>query len=568
MTGLSPDEIAAVVGRLEEAGREIRELCSLEATADPNGPAERLRRLREAERDLQEARLQLERALAGDDGARGALATERGPRASLARLLERLPVATVVAREDGTIRSFNHRAIELFGRNATAATTLATFLASILPESEERQTMEGAMARLRESARADAYEPALLLTVRQPGGGERVVAAECVIVDDLVVWTASDLTDVLRLQAESARLGRIVEESIDEVYVFDATTLRFRSANRSARDNVGFTVEELRERTPLDIKPELTAEAFAEKLGLLRRGAARGVRFETVHQRNDGTRYPVEVQLLMSTEGGDPVFVSITQDISVRRRAEEKIRELNAELEGRVRSRTAELEEANKELEAFAYSVSHDLRAPLRAMDGFAQLLVEEHGSGLDAEGLHYLSRVREGARRMGCLVDDLLRLSRVARAELKREEINVTGMALEILGELRASEPERRVEVVVADGLLTRADRSLFRILLENLLRNAWKFTSGREVARIELGVEGLGRKTAFFVRDDGAGFDMSYGGQLFKPFSRLHGPAEFPGTGIGLAIVDRIVRRHGGTVEASGTPGRGATFRFQLGD
>ena len=201
-------------------------------------------------------------------------------------------------------------------------------------------------------------------------------------------------------------------------------------------------------------------------------------------------------------------------------------------------------------------------------MDGFAQLLVEEHSGALDSEGLRYLSRVREAAQRMGWLVDDLLRLSRVARAELKREEVDVSALALEVLGELGASEPERRVETVVAPGLVARADRSLLRILLENLLRNAWKFTSGREVARIELGVEGLGREMAFFVRDDGAGFDGAYAGKLFKPFSRLHDPADFPGTGIGLAIVDRIVRRHGGMVDASGTPGRGATFRFRLGD
>ena len=503
--------------------------------------------------------------------AQGSLETDESgrpvSRASLALLLERLPVAMVVALEDGTVQSFNRKAVELFGSNATAASTFSAFLESILPEPEERRTMAGALARLRESARSDEPGPALLLTVRQPKGGERVVSSDCVVVDDLVVWTASDVTDVLRLQAESARLGRIVEESIDEVYVFDATTLRFRSANRSARDNVGYSLDELRERTPLDIKPELTAEAFAEKLGLLRRGAARGVRFETVHQRSDGTRYPVEVHLQMSAEGGDPVFVAIIQDISVRRRAEEAIRELNAELEGRVYSRTAELEEANRELEAFAYSVSHDLRAPLRAMDGFAQLLVEEHSGALDSEGLRYLSRVREAAQRMGRLVDDLLRLSRVARAELKREEVDVSALALEVLGELRASEPERRVETVVAPGLVARADRSLLRILLQNLLRNAWKFTSGREIAHIQLGVEGRARQKAFFIRDDGAGFDMAYAGQLFKPFSRLHDPAEFPGTGIGLAIVDRIVRRHGGMVDASGTPGRGATFRFRLG-
>jgi hypothetical protein len=507
-------------------------------------------------------------AMAQDVSDRIAVESElRASRGRLVRLLERLPVATAVVRGDGTIESFNHRATELFGVDATSVTTFAAFVEQLLPEGEERRTIVRALERLQGGAASGVPEPPLLLAARPREGREMVFAADCVVVDDLVVWTAIDLTEGLRLEAERARLGRIIEESIDEVYVFDAATLRFRDANRSARDNAGYTLEELREKTPLDLKPELSEAAFLRALADLRSGASRFVRFETVHRRKDGSTYPVEVQLQLSAEGGDPVFVAIIQDISVRRRAEEAIRRMNAELEARVRARTSELEEANRELESFAYSVSHDLRAPLRAMDGFSQLLVEEYGERLDAEGLRYLARVREGAQRMGRLVDDLLRLSRVARTELKLESVDVSALALELLGELRSAGPGRRVEAVVAPGLVAQADRDLLRILLDNLLQNAWKFTALRADARIEVGAEGAGPGASYFVRDNGAGFDMAFASQLFKPFSRLHAPSEFGGTGIGLAIVDRIVRRHGGRVEAFGMPGEGAIFRFRLG-
>lgn len=491
----------------------------------------------------------------------------RASRGRLVRLLERLPVATAVVRGNGTIESFNHRAVELYGADATSVPTFAAFIHHLLPEGEERRTVERALQNLQEAAASGLPEPPILLSARLRDGREMVVAADCVVDNDLVVWTATDMTEVLRLEAERARLGRIVEESIDEVYVFDAATLRFRSANRSARDNLGYTLEELRERTPLDVKPELTEEAFAKTLEALRSGASRGERFETVHRRKDGSTYPVEDHLQLSALGGDPVFVAIIQDITVRRRAEEVVRWMNAELEARVRARTHELQESNRELESFAYSVSHDLRAPLRAIDGFSQLLVEEYGGRLDAEGLRYLARIREGAQRMGNLVDDLLRLSRVGRTVLKVEAVDVTALALALLGELQAAEPARRVETVVAPGLAAQADRDLVRILLENLLQNSWKFTARRDDARIEVGAEGTGPDAAFFVRDNGAGFDMAFASQLFKPFSRLHAPSEFSGTGIGLAIVDRIVRRHGGRVEGLGTPGAGATFRFRLG-
>jgi signal transduction histidine kinase len=247
-----------------------------------------------------------------------------------------------------------------------------------------------------------------------------------------------------------------------------------------------------------------------------------------------------------------------------REQAEQQIRTLNSELEERVTRRTEELRATNEELEAFVYSVSHDLRAPLRAIDGFGKMLLEDYAEQLDERGRHYLSRVRAGARRMGTMIDELLLLSRVSRAELHRELIDLSDLARQIAAELQTAEPERRVEFAIADRLRARGDRELVRTVLENLLGNAWKFTSTREHARIELAADDRG--SGFVVRDDGVGFDMAHADQLFKVFQRLHRANEFPGTGIGLASVQRIVTRHGGRISAHGEVGRGATFTFTL--
>jgi light-regulated signal transduction histidine kinase (bacteriophytochrome) len=238
-----------------------------------------------------------------------------------------------------------------------------------------------------------------------------------------------------------------------------------------------------------------------------------------------------------------------------------------------VRSRTLaerasrDLEEANRELEAFSYSVSHDLRAPLRSIEGFSQILLEDYGDKLDEEGEDYLGRVRAASRRMAFLIDDLLDLSRVSRRPLRRELVDLSTQTREIAAELGKSQPEREAEFVIADGLTANGDARLLRLALENLLGNAWKFTSREEKARIEFGSTTLeGRERVYFVRDNGMGFDEAYAGKLFGAFQRLHGPEEFEGTGIGLATVQRIVRRHGGRVWAEGEVGQGATFFFTL--
>lgn len=237
----------------------------------------------------------------------------------------------------------------------------------------------------------------------------------------------------------------------------------------------------------------------------------------------------------------------------------------NAELEKHVAERTAQLEAVNRELEAFCFSVSHDLRAPLRTIRGFSEVLVERHSGQLDERGLEFLGRIIAASQRMDQLIQDLLKLSRLSRSELQLRDLDLSAMAREILGELEQGEPARRVGWRVAPELRARGDERLLRIALDNLLGNAWKFTSRQPEARIEVGGQ-PGPEPAFFVRDNGAGFDMAHADRLFGVFQRLHGMTEFPGHGVGLATVQRIVNKLGGRIWAEAAVGAGATFYFSL--
>ena len=263
---------------------------------------------------------------------------------------------------------------------------------------------------------------------------------------------------------------------------------------------------------------------------------------------------------------GTPMILLAIEDVTEKERAREELRRLNAELEQRVRERTAQLETANRELEAFCYSVSHDLRAPLRGLEGFSQELLHRYAGRLDDQGRHYLERIQAGSRRMAHLIDDLLQLSRLSRDQMRLQQVDLSALAASVAAELREREPQRDVTFVCGPGLAAAGDPRLLRIALENLLGNAWKFTARQPAARVEFGRGECQGRPAYFVRDNGVGFDMAFAGKLFGAFQRLHSDRDFPGTGIGLATVQRIIHRHGGRIWAEGTVGRGATFSFTL--
>jgi PAS domain S-box-containing protein len=367
--------------------------------------------------------------------------------------------------------------------------------------------------------------------------------------------------------AEGEERYRALYEDIPSMYFTLDTAGDVLSVNRFGLEQLGYDSSELIGQSVLKVfHPDDRANVVQRLAECLRQPEEIG-EWEFRKVRRDGSVIWVrEYARVRRNADNQPVVLVICDDITERKQAEEQVRQLNLELEQRVVERTAQLQAANKELESFSYSASHDLRAPLRAISGFSEALLTDYSGQLDAHARDYLERIRTASRRMGLLIDALLSFSRITRQEMRRAPVNLSEMAESVGAELQAAQPERWVEFVIESGLQANADPALMRIVLANLLGNAWKYTSPRDRARIEFGYARNNGASAYYVRDNGVGFEEDFAEALFMPFQRLHSRREFEGEGIGLTTVQRIIQRHGGRIWASGKVDQGATFYFSI--
>jgi PAS domain S-box-containing protein len=415
---------------------------------------------------------------------------------------------------------------------------------------------------VRKIDRAEAMED-----FRRMAIGEGLTAGFLIILlGALLLFHRRDLmTRVVKKEEEKFRA--LLESAPDAIYLIEPSTLRILRRNRRAVEMDGYSEEDLARMTAIDLYPPEDQASLRIRFEW---GSETGpaLPIHTLHhRRKDGELVPVEESQTLVDAGGERLVLSIVRDITDRNRAEEEIQNLNERLEQRVTERTAELEDANKELEAFAYSVSHELRAPLRHLDGFSKLLVEGHHAELSPDALEYVATIRRSALRMGRLIDDLLNVARVGRKPLSMQVTGLNSLVEEVKAALNYENADRLIEWKVETLPFVECDPALMKQVFANLLSNAVKFTRPRKPAVIEVGVTYQDGARAVFVRDNGVGFSMKYAHKLFGVFQRLHRSEDFEGTGVGLATVERIIHKHRGRVWAQAELDKGATFYFTLG-
>ena len=382
-------------------------------------------------------------------------------------------------------------------------------------------------------------------------------------VDSLIIGPPGE--EQVYALASADRSYRLIVEAMNEGAATVSTGGAILDANPRLGSMTGQNVSELIGTPVHDLIPAADRPAFARLLDV---GAGDSTRGEVDLTGSGGTTVPVLLAVSGFDLDGMLLRCLVLTDLTTQRAAETRIRTLSAELEARVKQRTAELERSNKNLQAFTYSVAHDLSTPLRGLNGFSDILLEEYGELLGETGRSYAGRIQAASERMATVIDDLLRLSQMSRADLSLVPVDLSAEVVTIAGGLRSRDPGRRVSFAIQDGVWATADRILIRAVLENLVENAWKFTARRDGATIEFATATTDDVAMIccYVRDNGVGFDPAYADKLFQPFQRLHTAGEFPGTGIGLVSVQRIIERHGGRTWAQGAVDGGATFYFTL--